>query len=634
MSDISEGENGHASNPFSLRMLLIAVVVALALTLCLTGGMFESIVPQDSLGGRASLTALLILVTALSCWLPASGPRFGERVALTPLVALIGVLIVLPALAAVPVALLGFLMNALEPQRAKKQTVIDRFLIILTSQLGTGLVVHSVLRMGELPGDGQLSVAVNFLQIGSAAALTFGVIYLLGLTLLSHDRKRGASVSELGPNRFEWKVFLANETTVYFVGCPFALLLGLMFWVTRPLVATSIFLIVAATLTLVSRALIDRNMVRYQLRAMDRLTQQAAIGKSPSPDRFLTEFFEHCRKLILYDRASVWIYREEELLLEKIIEFNGAAVSFQPSVRRLGEELVGRTAERRRSILVDDARRDARHRYFALSNDQKEQIGPVSVMMLPLLAGGELVGCVEFERRGLSTYGKADRERIQSLAALVAMCLANNRLHQDVCQQAVTDSLTGLYNKRQILKTLADETARAHRYGHTLSVMMLDLDGFKKYNDTFGHMQGDVLLQKLAGLIKQSIRTSDIAGRYGGEEFIVVMPESGRDAAWVTAERIRAHVEQERFESTLNYEASIGLQEPTEDAMPQVVVVRKTISIGVATFPADGHDPMQVLARADEALYAAKNTGRNRVVLASYPNETQPVTMAEAESTV
>jgi diguanylate cyclase (GGDEF)-like protein len=563
-------------------------------------------------------TGLLSIVTLASRWFPAYGPRFGEKVSLAPFAALIALLLLPPGFAVIPILVASAAAVLFEHESDLRFLQVDRAMLLIAAQLSVCAALNAVLLNRGF--DAYLSGKSALAHVDLAAAILFGVLFLSGAFLsiaLSPALRQSIQHRAV-------RVYWFNEAAVYCIGSPFAVLVCAVMQHWSPLAGVALLTVVSAGLLMVTHSLVDGKMVRRQLYAMDRLTQQASIGKSPSSDRFLTDFLDHCNRIILYDKACVWLHNEQELVLEKMLEYVDRPISFQHELRRSGEELVGRVAERSKSILVDDVRRDSRHRAFSLSESEKRSIGRVSAMLIPLLAAGELVGVVEFERYGAAAYGRADRERVQSLAGLVAMSLANNRQHQDVVQQAVTDGLTGMYNKRQILKTLVDEAARAQRYGHTLSVMMLDLDGFKMFNDTYGHMQGDVLLQSMSNLIKQSIRASDVGGRYGGEEFIVVMPETGREAAWVTAERIRSRIESESFVATVNYEAAIGLQEQTEDRAPRQVIVRKTISIGVATLPSDALDAQELLVRADEALYAAKNSGRNRVVLAGCPTDAVP----------
>ena len=151
---------------------------------------------------------------------------------------------------------------------------------------------------------------------------------------------------------------------------------------------------------------------------------------------------------------------------------------------------------------------------------------------------------------------------------------------------------------RRSREMLRDEMGRAVRYGRPLSVMMLDVDGFKQFNDQYGHPRGDILLQAIAEILKANVRSVDSAGRYGGEEFIIILPETARDDAFVLAERIRRAVETEPF--------------PTGDGRS----VQKTISIGVAAFPDDAQNAGDLLQHADAALYRAKRTGKNRVLTA------------------
>jgi two-component system, cell cycle response regulator len=164
---------------------------------------------------------------------------------------------------------------------------------------------------------------------------------------------------------------------------------------------------------------------------------------------------------------------------------------------------------------------------------------------------------------------------------------------------SITDGLTGLFNHRHIHELLRDEFERSHRSGDPLAVAMVDLDRFKQVNDTYGHPTGDVILYETARILKETAREIDMVGRYGGEEFIVVLPNTGEEEAARFAERVRTAVGEYVFR---------------DDATE----VQMTLSAGVAAHPGDDTDgPDHLLRRADQALYAAKEGGRNQVIRAS-----------------
>jgi two-component system cell cycle response regulator len=169
-----------------------------------------------------------------------------------------------------------------------------------------------------------------------------------------------------------------------------------------------------------------------------------------------------------------------------------------------------------------------------------------------------------------------------------------NAYHEEIYRLTTIDGLTQIFNKRYFLETIEREIARSQRYRRELSLVMFDIDHFKKVNDTFGHLAGDYVLKHLAQAVKTRIRREDCFARYGGEEFSIVLPEIDGLNAKPFAEKIRQLVEatEFRFENT---------------AMPV------TISMGVATMDAESVDPQALIKRADERLYEAKSSGRNRV---------------------
>jgi diguanylate cyclase (GGDEF)-like protein len=190
----------------------------------------------------------------------------------------------------------------------------------------------------------------------------------------------------------------------------------------------------------------------------------------------------------------------------------------------------------------------------------------------------------------------------------------NVALHEMVSQQAVTDELTGLANNRGLRDWLDREGARAGRFRHDLSLLMLDIDDFKRVNDTHGHLQGDAVLRRVGRILTLEARAVDQAARYGGEEFVVALPETDTQGAEELAERIRA-----RIEAT-----SIPLVEGNGE-------ITVTASVGVASIPATASDAHDLIAAADAALYEAKRAGKNRVERAAEPDSREAG--AQAQST-
>lgn len=167
-------------------------------------------------------------------------------------------------------------------------------------------------------------------------------------------------------------------------------------------------------------------------------------------------------------------------------------------------------------------------------------------------------------------------------------------------RENITDALTGIYNRRYLDRRLGEEFSRARRHRHPLSLLMLDIDHFKRINDSYGHRAGDEVLKHLGELLMKAVREMDVVARYGGEELMVIAPDAGLDAAVALAERLRQHAES--HELVLTNQAS-GRQ-----------LIRVTISVGVASFHAGMNSVEELVRMADEALYRAKETGRNRVV--------------------
>jgi len=229
----------------------------------------------------------------------------------------------------------------------------------------------------------------------------------------------------------------------------------------------------------------------------------------------------------------------------------------------------------------------------AAGQAQDPDLGRVAVRTVYLVLTGAAAAYLANRERA---YRLAHAEVRRLLAELEEAHARLRTYARDMSRRAVTDGLTGLYNHTHFNRRLSDELARAERYGRPLSLIMLDLDDFKKYNDAFGHVEGDRLLARVGSVLSGAVREADTVFRYGGEEFTIIMPETGTDQARKAAERIRRTVEE-----AFGPASGSGCQGPM------------TVSIGVASFPVHGSTGTELIEAADRALYLSKKLGKNRV---------------------
>jgi diguanylate cyclase (GGDEF)-like protein/putative nucleotidyltransferase with HDIG domain len=221
--------------------------------------------------------------------------------------------------------------------------------------------------------------------------------------------------------------------------------------------------------------------------------------------------------------------------------------------------------------------------------------GISSVVYLPLSVTGRVIGTLILASRKPNAYSRSEIRLLERVALQIAAPIENTQLYARAEQKSRIDELTGLFNRRHFEERLKEEVARHSRYGDPFCILMLDLDNFKTYNDVYGHPAGDNLLGQLGEIIKSSVRDADQAFRYGGDEFVVILPQTARDDAYVVAERVRGQIADQMERKSITV----------------------TCSIGLASYPADGVIAGELVNGADTALYYAKWTGGNRIYFSS-----------------
>ncbi len=237
-----------------------------------------------------------------------------------------------------------------------------------------------------------------------------------------------------------------------------------------------------------------------------------------------------------------------------------------------------------------DSKRQGAQKVYKIEALNLSKQEPVS-KEIPLISQDRVIGVLNVE--GLE---KADVEKFMIVARQFSLEMEKAQLYETVQELAITDGLTGMFVRRHFIEKFKEELERSSRHHSKTSFLMIDLDYFKEMNDRFGHLMGDAMLRDVARVLKQNVREIDLVGRYGGEEFCVLFPETDKAAAAAAAERLRAAIASQEF-------------------MVYDEIVKATISVGVSTFPDDSKKMNELIEFADKALYKAKAEGRNRVIM-------------------
>lgn len=238
----------------------------------------------------------------------------------------------------------------------------------------------------------------------------------------------------------------------------------------------------------------------------------------------------------------------------------------------------------------------------ATASTIKRSEGRSRILAAPLVAGPRIIGVVEGLRTASSrSFSIRDTRVLEAVVSSVALSLSNSVRIADAERLSLTDELTRLHNARYLRQFLVNEIKRARRYRTKVSALFLDLDDFKHVNDLHGHLVGSHCLMEMAALLLPSVRDTDCVVRYGGDEFVVILPEAGPEDAAIVAERIRTKVERHQFTGGRRLKISL------------------TVSIGAAVFPDNALSPHQLISSADQAMYAAKAGNKNCTRLAAQP---------------
>jgi diguanylate cyclase (GGDEF)-like protein len=275
--------------------------------------------------------------------------------------------------------------------------------------------------------------------------------------------------------------------------------------------------------------------------------------------------------------------------------FYDDGVFFPPQTVSLENNLVGWVIANQRPLLLRDVPREAPKLGLRPQPIGKPKTSS-SWLGVPMLAGSHLIGLIAVASYRRSAFDEIDQELMQNLAQQAAFVIDNARHHSEVERQSRLDSLTGVLNHSCFLEILQEGILHGRAEGTPLSLIMLDVDRFKQFNDTYGHLVGDQALCSLVAAVSGSIRTSDSVGRWGGEEFAVLLPGVGGEQATVVARRIRQKL------------ASHRLQNVHGEA-----ILAPTISQGIAVFPQEAGDAMKLVDLADQRLYRAKERGRDQI---------------------
>jgi diguanylate cyclase (GGDEF)-like protein len=295
----------------------------------------------------------------------------------------------------------------------------------------------------------------------------------------------------------------------------------------------------------------------------------------------------HCNRIVLCTCSPDY----DELVVRK--SYGLDEETLQGTVFRFDEGITGKAALSREMIYIPDINTDDRNLSY-----KGRSTSEGSMVSAPMVIKNRLAGVLNLHKLETDAFTPVELKLVQAIANQAAVAIDNSQMYEKARNLSNTDELTGLANRRYFKKILQRELDQSLRFRSHFSLILADLDNFKAYNDTHGHLKGDLLLKQVSQILLQNTRGIDLVARFGGEEFVILLPKTDTEGARAAAEKLRVSVMTEKY---------YGIEKSHPDGV-------LTISLGIAEFPNDSMDIYELLDFADRALYRAKGLGKNRVV--------------------
>lgn len=331
----------------------------------------------------------------------------------------------------------------------------------------------------------------------------------------------------------------------------------------------------------------------------DQLEALFNIGLAASRTLDIKELLEDVLAKVLdvteFDAGGIFLF-DQQTKNVTLRAYRGVSKVLIKKVERMkfNEGFTGLVARSGKPVIVQDVGRDSRARRLGIKGEGIQSFAAVPIMSKEQVRGMIIVGS-----RTTHQFSQSTIRLLDTITMQIGLAVDNAQLYERALHLAFTDNLTGLYNRRYLLDQLERDFARANRNGSPLSLVMMDLDGLKAINDRFGHNEGDVVLKRLGKIMKQNTRASDVAARWGGDEFVLLAPDTDNKGAYMVGERIRSQLERSRLK--------LGGEE-----------ISISVSVGIASYPLHSSGVTELIKNADEAMYNAKGLGKNQVCIFSH----------------
>ena len=315
------------------------------------------------------------------------------------------------------------------------------------------------------------------------------------------------------------------------------------------------------------------------------------------PSSVMRIIMDNIQKLIPCEAWSILVLTASGQELEFERARGQAAGVLSRSRLKVGEGIAGWVAQNRKPLLVNRAQEDVR---FNNNFDKKTKFHTRSILCAPLISRNRLLGVVELINKKSKDcrFIQADLKTLSTLLGPISVSLHNALLYRESQSLTVTDDLTRLYNSRYVFQWIAILMNRFKKMRKPFSIIFLDLDGFKSVNDSYGHLVGGRTLVEIGKIISSAVRKKDRVARYGGDEFVIILPDAGETEAMTIAEKVRFVIQNYDFQSALQKE------------------IHLSASFGVAVFPEHGDSATDLIQKADQAMYRVKYSGKNAVQMA------------------